>query len=158
MYRCDYCDGIVEAKCIQYNSNDTVTLITANPSQWSKRYISRRNGVPYPWFYSNSMLIQKMVLRRTGDEPLSKPRFTHFNDAQIRHEAPMCRCVATIRHEVITSITNANICHTFLWHYMMTSSNGNISRVTGPLCGEFLKRPATRSFDVLWSAPEQMVE
>ena len=37
----------------------------------------------------------------------------------------------------------------------MTSSNGNIFRVTGPLCGEFTgpgefptQRPATRSFDV----------
>ena len=33
--------------------------------------------------------------------------------------------------------------------FMMTSSNGNIFRVTGPLCGEFpAKRPVTRSFDV----------
>ena len=40
---------------------------------------------------------------------------------------------------------------------MMTSSNGNISRVTGPLCGEFighrwipLTKPVTRSFDVFF--------
>ena len=39
--------------------------------------------------------------------------------------------------------------------YMMTSSNGNIFRVTGPLCGEFTglgefptQRPVMRSFDV----------
>ena len=39
----------------------------------------------------------------------------------------------------------------------MTSSNGNIFRVTGPLCGEFTgpgdfptQRPATRSFDVFF--------
>ena len=39
----------------------------------------------------------------------------------------------------------------------MTSSNGNIFRVTGPLCGEFTgpgefptKRPVTRSFDVFF--------
>ena len=39
----------------------------------------------------------------------------------------------------------------------MTSSNGNISRVTGPLCGEFTgtgefpaQRPVTRSFDVFF--------
>ena len=39
--------------------------------------------------------------------------------------------------------------------FMMTSSNGNIFRVTGPLCGEFTgpgdfptQRPVTRSFDV----------
>ena len=40
---------------------------------------------------------------------------------------------------------------------MMTSSNGNIFRVTGPLCGEFTgpgefptQRPLTRSFDVFF--------
>ena len=41
---------------------------------------------------------------------------------------------------------------------MMTSSNGNIFRVTGPLCGEFTgphefptQRPVTRSFDVCFA-------
>ena len=41
--------------------------------------------------------------------------------------------------------------------HMMTSSNGNTFRVTGPLCGEFTgpgefptQRPVTRSFDVLF--------
>ena len=40
-------------------------------------------------------------------------------------------------------------------YFMMTSSNGNIFRDTGPLCGEFTgpgefpaQRPVTRSFDV----------
>ena len=40
---------------------------------------------------------------------------------------------------------------------MMTSSNGNIFRETGPLCGEFTgpgefpaQRPVTRSFDVFF--------
>ena len=40
---------------------------------------------------------------------------------------------------------------------MMTSANGNIFRVTGPLCGEFTgpdefptQRPVTRSFDVFF--------
>ena len=44
-----------------------------------------------------------------------------------------------------------------IWHAMMTSSNGNIFRVTGPLCGEFTgpgefptQRPVTRSFDVFF--------
>ena len=42
-------------------------------------------------------------------------------------------------------------------YYMMTSSNGNIFRVTGHLCGEFTgpgespaQRPVTRSFDVFF--------
>ena len=41
--------------------------------------------------------------------------------------------------------------------YMMTSSSGNIFRVTGPLCGEFTgpgefptQRPVTRNFDVFF--------
>ena len=39
-------------------------------------------------------------------------------------------------------------CFAFL---MMTSSNGNIFRVTGPLCGEFTaQRPVMRSFDVFF--------
>ena len=51
-------------------------------------------------------------------------------------------------------------CHTIcprLCFAMMTSSNGNIFGVTGPLCGEFTghgefptQRPVTRSFDVFF--------
>ena len=49
-------------------------------------------------------------------------------------------------------------CHgAYWWPSMMTSSNGNIFRVTGPLCGEFTgpgefptQRPVTRSFDVFF--------
>ena len=44
-----------------------------------------------------------------------------------------------------------------IFHDMMTSSNGNIFLVTGPLCGEFTgpgefpaQRPVTRSFDVFF--------
>ena len=46
--------------------------------------------------------------------------------------------------------------------YMMTSWNGNISRVTGPLCGEFPGHrwiPRTKGIDgELWSALEITVE
>ena len=42
-------------------------------------------------------------------------------------------------------------------YFIMTSSNGNIFRITGPLCGEFTgpgefptQRPVTRSFDVFF--------
>ena len=48
-------------------------------------------------------------------------------------------------------------CNKPQWINMMTSSNGNIFRVTGPLCGEFTgpgefptQRPVTRSFDVFF--------
>ena len=50
------------------------------------------------------------------------------------------------------------------WRHMMTSSNGNISCVTGPLWGEFAgdrwipltKASGAESF--LWSVPEQTIE
>ena len=49
---------------------------------------------------------------------------------------------------------------------MMTSSNGNIFRITGPSCEEFASDrwiPLTKASDAelwyfLWSAPEQTVE
>ena len=46
---------------------------------------------------------------------------------------------------------------------MMTSSNENIFRVTGPLCGEFTGEfptqvPVTRSFDVLFDLRLNTVE
>ena len=47
--------------------------------------------------------------------------------------------------------------HCNVLHVMKTSSNGNIFRVTGPLCGEFTgpgefptQRPVTQSFDVFF--------
>ena len=48
-------------------------------------------------------------------------------------------------------------------HTMITSSNGNIFRATGPLCGEFTGDrwiPLTKTSDtelwcLIWSAPEQ---
>ena len=52
-----------------------------------------------------------------------------------------------------------------LYVFMMASSNGNILRVTGPLCGEFTGRrwiPLTKANDAelwcfLWSVPEYTV-
>ena len=57
----------------------------------------------------------------------------------------------------VTSLTHfAKIIGTYAYN-TMTSSNGNIFRVTGPLCGEFTgpgefptQRPVARSFDVFF--------
>ena len=65
------------------------------------------------------------------------------------------------------SYNNAMQCHNYatqccdIMQYMMTSSNGNIFRVTGPLYGEFTghrRIPLTKASDAelscfLWSAP-----
>ena len=62
---------------------------------------------------------------------------------------------------------HVTVCDSYLWPrnidrtHIMTSSNGNIFRVTGPLCWEFTghwwiplespsQRPVTRSFDVFF--------
>ena len=67
--------------------------------------------------------------------PSASYDITNYNDTHIK-------CISY----------KANLCQV-----MMTPSNGNIFRVTGPLCGEFTgpgefpaQRPVTRSFDVLF--------
>ena len=68
-----------------------------------------------------------------------------------------------IEKAVIKGLGLARNCHTgatatnYPDDIMMTSSNGNIFRVTGPLCGEFTgpgefptQRPVTRSFDIFF--------
>ena len=77
----------------------------------------------------------------TGDKPLSEPmRFSLLT-----------RVCVTRPQWVKWPMGNSND------YIMMTSSNGNIFRVTGPLCGEFTgpgefptQRPVTRSFDVFF--------
>ena len=62
---------------------------------------------------------------------------------------------------ICSSLTGGHLarrlCVDFCTTSMMTSSNGNIFRVTGPLCGEFTspgefpsQRPVARSFDVFF--------
>ena len=72
----------------------------------------------------------------------------------------MCRSVyipwtACIGYQCST--TSVHAYENMLGQIMMTSSNGNIFRVTGHLCGEFTvpcefpaQRPVTRSFDVFF--------
>ena len=65
-----------------------------------------------------------------------------------------------ITHNEAENITKTYVINHFkqkMAKIMMTSSNGNIFRVTGPLCGEFTgpgefptQRPVTRSFDVFF--------
>ena len=71
----------------------------------------------------------------------------------------------TTAHDTTTSCTYFMGCIVVLIR-MMTSSNGNIFRVTGPLCGEFTGPrwiPRTKASDAerwcfLWSAAEWTVE
>ena len=76
--------------------------------------------------------------------------------------------LAAKKRQAITSINveqdarHQGVTRPQLWHTMNTSSNGNIFRVTGHLCGEFTGSrwiPHTKASDTelwcfLWSAPE----
>ena len=77
-----------------------------------------------------------------------------------RHKGPVTRknrfhLMMTSRLFGRTNVATHRLARRPLIRIMMTSSNGNIFRVTGPLCGEFTgpgefpaQRPVTRSFDV----------
>ena len=66
-----------------------------------------------------------------------------------------CNCIG---QKYVWCNTSPIQSHTFIMYQsMMTSSNGNFFRVTGPLCGEFTgpgefpaQRPVKRSFDVFF--------
>ena len=73
-----------------------------------------------------------------------KNRASDLKRHDIRMRSLLCNGTLVSRKWVTTTVT-----------VMMTSSNGNIFRVTGQLCGEFTgtgefptQRPVTRSFDV----------
>ena len=72
---------------------------------------------------------------------------------------PFCLALNGLTHwggeTLCISALHIGHCSTLHWFSMMTSSNGNIFHVTGPLCGEFTgefpsQRPVTRSFDVFF--------
>ena len=61
---------------------------------------------------------------------------------------------------LLNSLSHGRCIRIFEIFIMMTSSNGNIFRVTGAFCGEFTgpgefpaQRPVTRSFDVFFDLP-----
>ena len=84
----------------------------------------------------------------------------HNNVSNYINDADMLLLLLVLRW-VITSHINQ-----WAWLPMMTSSNGNIFRVTGPLCGEFTGDrwlPRTKASDAelwcfLWCAPEYTVD
>ena len=110
------------------------------------------------WLSDNDVLsfqIISMAWRKTAVSPL----LTHWRYYSLAFTPSICyrrfcnynrtkwRCLSTMRRVYRQPI----------FVVMMTSSNGNIFRVTGLLCGEFTgpgefpsQRPVTRSFDVFF--------
>ena len=135
-----------------------------------------------------SALVQIMARRRIGDKPISEALSVCCTDAYMRHWASMSyiiyniHCSKTFKHahllhvfivhlliftlNIVLNQTNTawedNHRLSLGWSQgeinMMTSSNGNIFRVTGPLYGEFTghrwipitQKPATHSLNVVF--------
>ena len=75
-------------------------------------------------------------------------------DAKRQNRCDLHQCTF-VSKQGPTNVNEQLRCHDA--HLMMTSSNGNIFCVTGPLCGEFTghwwipsQRPVMRSFDVFF--------
>ena len=87
-------------------------------------------------------LVQKMAWRHPGDKPLSEPMM----EGLLTH-------ICVTRPQWVNGFSTRRVD----MECIMTSSNGNIFRVTGHLCGEFTgprwipaQRPVTRSFVVFF--------
>ena len=73
-----------------------------------------------------------------------------YGDKPLRNQC-LTRCMTVIMIKIIIVLTSSLSSSS----HMMTSSNGNIFHVTGPLCGEVTgefpsQRPVTWSFDVFF--------
>ena len=135
---------------------------TAINYEWQRTnhvHISQRVVYKYAWFDFHRMAIcryQQMIFNPTKDSHslLHQPFKWFWN----------CSVLIWLHNLLLWLIIYiypySRLVH---WHMggtiitMMTSSNGNIFRVTGPLCGEFTgpgefptQRPVTRSFGVFF--------
>ena len=98
-------------------------------------------------------LIDSKLMLAYSNLILAKKKWQKYQHFHMRKLLRRCRLL-----NFVSVSTKFMACRHCNWYgYMMTSSNGNIFRVTGPLCGEFTglgefptQRPVTRSFDVFF--------
>ena len=108
----------------------------------------------HPGFYAsgNTMTADALAMQRTP------PEYSGINTRRVSISTK--RSPVPTRHAFEWTL-NGTYQRLISWHPMMTSSNGNNFRVTGPLCGEFTVHrwiPLTKASDaelwcILWSAP-----
>ena len=116
--------------------------------------------------------LERGIHRSPIDSPHKEPArpafMFHIRLYTLLNKQSCCRWFETLRGSYDVTIMNSSKCERssmgtdmltrfFNLDRMMTSSNGNIFRVAGPLCGEFTgpgefpaQRPVTRSFDVFF--------
>ena len=81
-------------------------------------------------FYNKSVLGEVTPWHRKGDKPLPDPMLTPGEGGGVEEMVQ-----TTTRHSKDAGVNSGSVMTSC--QPMMTSSNGNIFRVTGPLCGDF---------------------
>ena len=110
----------------------------------------------YAYINEDSPYIQsaweKTIVSLTLELPCHFTRF--LRPFEWRHPVRRCNTESLKTRQILKKRA---LCLLVLRDHMMTSSNGNIFRVTGHLCGEFTgpgeflaQRPVARSFDVFF--------
>ena len=130
---------------------------------WNVYPMSRRPDNPDAWRESNLAVggilyasHEKYGLSLLGKQERLQIRQITYEDAAV------IECVGVNAFQKRAQLVVLGEFHTMCIIAMMTSSNGNISRVTNPLCGEFTRQrwiPRSKACDAelwcfLWSAPE----
>ena len=107
--------------------------------------------------------IQVLSWRWIGNKQFPEPMMTQLSDAYMRQWIPFRKIRSQFKYNYAFVAIKSHMCSPATYPCpMMTSSNGNIFRVTGHLCGKFTGPrwiPHTKASDVelwclLWSAPE----
>ena len=111
------------------------------------------------WPVSKNLRTDKQTDKPSDEHTCQNWKFWQVtNKPSNEHTCQNCKFWQVIKHAVDYYWLMAKVePDQTQYNCMMTSSNGNIFRVTGPLCGEFTgpgefpaQRPVTRRFDVFF--------
>ena len=128
-------------------SEPSLESVLALPEQLPKPLLTLPEPLPKPMLTLTEPLPKLML---TLTEPLPKPMLTL--------PEPLSEPMLTLTEPLaMLTLSEPNRCWHYLSHYpIMTSSNGNIFRVAGPLWGNppvsdgLSQRPVMRSYDVFF--------
>ena len=122
----------------RYKSNDTILF----KYMWNYVVRSRKIYILRPILYDRLMLARFLIVSSAiFIAVIVWPKLNNRLDC--KKICVICQAQPSWHQRDIHVITTCQP--------MMTSSNGNVFRVTGPLCGEFTaQRPVTQSFDVFF--------
>ena len=131
--------------------------------EFMQQSASDRNDVTWTLRYINFLTMRLFVqqfLQNNNEENIGisdKHRTSNVESVSISWRYHIYIIYIIIHYNKRLHLTSHQLCVQLCLQSMMTSSNGNIFRVTGPLCGEFTgpgefptQRPVTRNVDVFF--------